>query len=596
MRMSASISTADRRCRCTTARRGSPAPGGARCGLRVCRASHVFPLRWRPAADRAAPRRSGQPAHALAAVLMAAGSLRCSATASSRRARCSVSAWCSRSSSRFSISMVETSRPFDAGGAAAGPVGARSLDRVRRRIHSKPPDRHARRRARRGDDLAAGLLDQRRRASDFVTESWRQTSVWPVMNYLMAVLAYLVGRRTYGTACQAPDRGGARQLSPRCADRRRRDGRGLAGEPPDARAPGGDQAGEARRRAGRRLFMQRFRREANVIAGLQSPHTVYLYDFGTAQDGRFYYVMELLDGISLQTLVTTFGPQPASRVVVILRQICRSLEEAHEQRIVHRDLKPSNVMICQVAQALRLREGARLRARQAVRHRVDVSHLTVEGVTPGTPGYIAPEVARASPDVDARADLYALGCVAYVLLTGTLVFPDPNPLSMALKHVQDPAGSAVAADRAADSARSRAHHPAMPRERTRRTVPVSARDARRDARRVRRAAMDRARRRRLVGAPPAADVVRCAHSHRRRRTRRRSSRKPDYEHVRAAHARHASRAAFTPVAFRSSRRSASPRRARSSGCCRCSRTSGPAKAWARCSSPSTSSCCWRATR
>ena len=77
---------------------------------------------------------------------------------------------------------------------------------------------------------------------------------------------------------------------------------------------------------------------------------MYLYDFGTAQDGRLYYVMELLDGISLQTLITTFGPQPASRVVAILKQVCRSLEEAHQQSIVHRDLKPSNVMICQVAQ------------------------------------------------------------------------------------------------------------------------------------------------------------------------------------------------------------------------------------------------------
>ena len=80
------------------------------------------------------------------------------------------------------------------------------------------------------------------------------------------------------------------------------------------------------------LFAQRFHREANAIAGLTSPHTVYLYDFGTAQDGRLYYVMELLDGISLQTLITTFGPQPASRVVAILKQVCRSLEEAHQQR------------------------------------------------------------------------------------------------------------------------------------------------------------------------------------------------------------------------------------------------------------------------
>ncbi len=164
---------------------------------------------------------------------------------------------------------------------------------------------------------------------------------------------------------------------------------------------------------------------------------MYLYDFGTTQDGRLYYVMELLDGISLQTLVTEFGPQPAPRVVAILRQICRSLAEAHQEQIVHRDLKPSNVMICQVAQtrdfvkvldfglAKPLGAGA-------------ASNLTVEGVTLGTPEYMAPEVGRGSRSVDARADLYALGCVAYFLLTGTLVFDDPNPVSIALKHMRNP--------------------------------------------------------------------------------------------------------------------------------------------------------------
>ena len=161
---------------------------------------------------------------------------------------------------------------------------------------------------------------------DFVTESWRQTAVWPVMNYLMAVLAYLVGRRTYGTALQAQtaeELGSYRLVS--------LIGEGGMGEVwrashqmlarPAAIKLVKPAAASSARQAD--VFIKRFRREANMIAGLQSPHTVYLYDFGTAQDGTFYYVMELLDGISLQTLVTTFGPQPASRVVFILRQICQ---------------------------------------------------------------------------------------------------------------------------------------------------------------------------------------------------------------------------------------------------------------------------------
>ena len=96
------------------------------------------------------------------------------------------------------------------------------------------------------------------------------------------------------------------------------------------------------------MWIERFRREANVIASLQSPNTIYLYDFGLSRDGQFYYVMELLDGISLQTLVTSSArSRPTGRSILI--QICASLEEAHHQRVIHRDLKPSNVMICKLA-------------------------------------------------------------------------------------------------------------------------------------------------------------------------------------------------------------------------------------------------------
>ena len=185
------------------------------------------------------------------------------------------------------------------------------------------------------------------------------------------------------------------------------------------------------------LFARRFEREANAIAGLQSPNTVYLYDFGTTQEGRLYYVMELLDGISLQTLVNTFGAQPASRVVAILRQVCRSLEEAHDKKILHRDLKPSNVMICRVAQSHDFVKVLDFGLAKPFGP-TEVSRLTVEGVTLGTPEYMAPEMARAESVVDARADLYALGCVAYILLTGSLVFTDPNPVAVALKHLRTP--------------------------------------------------------------------------------------------------------------------------------------------------------------
>jgi eukaryotic-like serine/threonine-protein kinase len=338
----------------------------------------------------------------------------------------------------ISISMIETSRPFDPdvpllGLSALGPwivfVGALIPNRpfmtllVALAAATTWPIAYV---------LNAARLD-------FVTTSWRQTLVWPGLNYLMAVLAYLVGRATYGTACQAQtaqELGSYRLVAPI--------GEGGMGEVWKAshrmlaRAAAiklvKADAGASVRQSD--VAIKRFRREANVIAGLQSPHTVYLYDFGTAQDGRFYYVMELLDGISLQTLVTIFGPQPASRVVFILRQICSSLDEAHEQGLIHRDLKPSNVMVCKVAQQHDFVKVLDFGLAKSIVQEEGISQVTVEGVTAGTPGYMAPEVALGSPDVDGRADLYAIGCLGYVLLTGTLVFPDTNPMSMALKHVQ----------------------------------------------------------------------------------------------------------------------------------------------------------------
>ena len=185
------------------------------------------------------------------------------------------------------------------------------------------------------------------------------------------------------------------------------------------------------------VAMRRFEREARVTADLQSPHTVYLYDFGTSRDGHFYFVMELLDGVSLQKLVQTFGPQPGSRVIHILRQVCLSLEEAHARGMVHRDLKPSNIMVCKVAlqhDFVKVLDFGLVKPTQTE----EVTHLTVDGVSAGTPGYIAPEIAMGEERIDGRADIYTLGCVAYYLLTGTLVFNETSPTAMAVAHVQKP--------------------------------------------------------------------------------------------------------------------------------------------------------------
>jgi len=185
------------------------------------------------------------------------------------------------------------------------------------------------------------------------------------------------------------------------------------------------------------LIRKRFEREARATAALRSQHTVRLYDFGVAEDGSFYYAMELLDGINLEQLVKRFGPQPPARVVHILRQACDSLGEAHLYGLIHRDVKPTNLFLCRMG--LRV-DVVKLLDFGLVKSVVPDSQtrMTIDGVTTGTPAYMAPEIAMGVQDIDGRADLYQLGCVAYWLLTGQLLFDEPSPVAMALAHVQRP--------------------------------------------------------------------------------------------------------------------------------------------------------------
>jgi serine/threonine-protein kinase len=181
----------------------------------------------------------------------------------------------------------------------------------------------------------------------------------------------------------------------------------------------------------------RFRREAEAAARLRSPHTVELYDFGVTEDGTLYLVMELLEGTNLELLVRQQGPLAAARVVRILRQVCESLEEAHSYGLVHRDIKPANIHLGRLG----LRDDfVKVLDFGLVRSIVGPSEESLTGaagMTPGTPAYMAPEMAH-DRAVDGRADLYSLGCVAYYLLTGHLVFEGETPLQTILKHLQHP--------------------------------------------------------------------------------------------------------------------------------------------------------------
>jgi len=186
----------------------------------------------------------------------------------------------------------------------------------------------------------------------------------------------------------------------------------------------------------RTTALQRFEREAQATAELGSPHTVTVYDFGRTRDGTFYLVMELLDGFDLETLVEQHGPLPPERVVHLLAQACHSLMDAHRRGLVHRDVKPANIFACRLGPDV---DFVKVLDFGLVKHiepeESDEPGLTREGVVTGTPAYMPPEVALGSEPTDERADIYMLGCVAYWLLTGKLVFDGANAVALISNHI-----------------------------------------------------------------------------------------------------------------------------------------------------------------
>jgi serine/threonine-protein kinase len=187
-----------------------------------------------------------------------------------------------------------------------------------------------------------------------------------------------------------------------------------------------------------REIVRRFEREAKATAALRSPHTVDVYDFGTTADGTFYYVMELLDGFDVETLVSRFGALPPERALHILVQACHSLAEAHQGGLIHRDVKPANIYVCRYGldwDFVKVLDFGLVKNAQVSSE--DGRPLTVAGMIAGTPGYMAPEMGLGNPDVDWRADIYALGCVGYWLLTGKQVFDTgPSPMQILMDHIQ----------------------------------------------------------------------------------------------------------------------------------------------------------------
>ncbi|MDZ4659449.1 MAG: serine/threonine protein kinase [Bythopirellula sp.] len=202
--------------------------------------------------------------------------------------------------------------------------------------------------------------------------------------------------------------------------------------------------------------MERFEREVQITSQLNNPHTVAIYDYGRTPEGVFYYAMEYLDGIDLQTLVERYGPQSAPRVIHILEQICSSLYEAHSLGLVHRDIKPANIMLNRRGgepDVVKVLDFGLVKALDDGKQ----NSMTQQSALTGTPLYMSPEAIQMPNSVDSRSDIYAVGAVGYFLLTGGPVFDADNVMDLCRKHVDTP--------------------PLPPSERTRLAIPAALENA-----------------------------------------------------------------------------------------------------------------------
>jgi eukaryotic-like serine/threonine-protein kinase len=183
--------------------------------------------------------------------------------------------------------------------------------------------------------------------------------------------------------------------------------------------------------------LARFEREVQLTSRLAHPNTVSIFDYGRSSEGVFYYVMEYLDGVDLDRLIETDGPLESPRAIHILAQASAALAEAHLLGLIHRDIKPANIVLTERADepdVVKVVDFGLVRTLTRNQGDSDFAAAII-----GTPLYLAPEAVTSPDNVDGRADLYALGAVAYFLLTGKNVFEAATVVEMCSKHmVEEP--------------------------------------------------------------------------------------------------------------------------------------------------------------
>jgi len=178
----------------------------------------------------------------------------------------------------------------------------------------------------------------------------------------------------------------------------------------------------------------RFEKEVQLTSRLAHPNTIAIYDYGRTPDGVFYYAMEYIDGVDLEHLVDRAGPMPPNRVVHVLAQTCDALDEAHSIGLIHRDVKPANILLFERARAADVVKVVDFGLVKEIEN--PNAELSGANTIVGTPLYLAPEAIVSPGTVDARSDLYAVGCLAYYLLTGRPPFTGTTALEVFSNHLQ----------------------------------------------------------------------------------------------------------------------------------------------------------------
>ncbi|HUE74068.1 MAG TPA: serine/threonine-protein kinase [Pirellulaceae bacterium] len=190
-------------------------------------------------------------------------------------------------------------------------------------------------------------------------------------------------------------------------------------------------------KAGDPKVLARFEREVHATAKLSHWNNIDIFDYGRADDGTFYYVMEYLPGMNLGEIVRRFGPMPPARAIHLVRQACDALQEAHDVGLMHRDLKPANLFAAvrggfyDVAKLLDFGLAKPLTS-------LDSASLTADGTITGSPLYMSPEQATGDREPDARSDIYAMGALLYFLVSGRPPFENEKPIKVLISHAHEP--------------------------------------------------------------------------------------------------------------------------------------------------------------